>query len=407
MTETGTFASTIDVVEQLVDLAARRGDGSGMHGLRRRARSILDPPKPARTAVEVEQASIDREHAYWVVAISGLLLPAQRDGVVAALRAGHEHKDGGRIIEDPWASIDPDARRTRDQAMAGQMLRAEHAAIAACHRYERTRRTSNLRDAVLELESAMEAEHEHNCSGPSTAACGEQGDRLGRALRQVLPPSAFRFFATTVRDDIAQHVAETRRESPAHRSDAEQWLSRETWTVCSDEKRAVGVWFVDWLQDRYEEEMERDRLAEEVEERRLRQAAEKYGQWQAARDEGARLERVQEKASERDAVTKPSVADGSSTGEEDHAFEVPPPPEPKMHSDYVAWPFHAEENARFKEAARQRAIAEHAEFMQERQLLAWKEAERIRAEVAEKERVEAFEALAARKASPARIQPGS
>ena len=78
-----------------------------------------------------------------------------------------------------------------------------------------------------------------------------------------------------------------------------------------------------------------------------------------------------------------------------------------MHSDYVAWPFHAEENARFNEAARQRAIAEHDEFMQERQLLASKEAERIGAEVAETKRVEAFEAMAARKASPARIQSGS
>jgi hypothetical protein len=86
VTEMGTVASRIVVVEQLIELAGRRGDGSGMDGLRRRARAIHDPPKPPRTTLEAEQASIDLEHGLWIDAIPDLLLPAQLDGVVAVPR---------------------------------------------------------------------------------------------------------------------------------------------------------------------------------------------------------------------------------------------------------------------------------------------------------------------------------
>jgi hypothetical protein len=75
-----------------------------------------------------------------------------------------------------------------------------------------------------------------------------------------------------------------------------------------------------------------------------------------------------------------------------------------MQSDYVAWPIHADENARLNEEARQRAIAEQAELTQARQLWASREAERIRVEAEEGKRVAAFQARARRKASPTRIQ---
>ncbi len=69
----------------------------------------------------------------------------------------------------------------------------------------------------------------------------------------------------------------------------------------------------------------------------------------------------------------------------------------------LAWPVHAEENARLNEA-RQRAIAEQAELTQARQLWASREAERIRVEAEEGKRVVAFQARAGRKASATRIQ---
>jgi hypothetical protein len=130
----------------------------------------------------------------------------------------------------------------------------------------------------------MRAQRQQLCSGLSKAACGEQADRLERKLREVLPPSAVRFLITNVREAIAGHIAET---IPRFRGrGAEQRLSRETWAG-SDEERAVGVWFVDWFQLRYDNEMERDRIAEEAEDLRRRQEAERLRQWQVRRDEEA------------------------------------------------------------------------------------------------------------------------
>jgi hypothetical protein len=396
------LASTIDLVEQLLDLAIQRGDGSGMQSLRLRVKAILDPPKSARTALEATQTSIDREHGYWIDAISDILLPAQRDGVAKALRADRDG-DGGDIIDDPWGAIDPDVRRARDQALEARIVRAEHAAIVDCLRYEHTRRTSFLREAVLGLESAIRAENRLS-SGPPEAACGMHRDRLGRALRQVLPASAFRFFVKATREVIEQLGAETNRKSLVRGSEPEQWFSRGDWTVPRLEERAVGVWFVDWLQDRYEKEMERDRLAEESEKRTREQAAEKLRLWQAAREDTSRRERAEETAPDRDAAPKDARLNDSKDREARQGAQVSRQLDPGFDADYRSWPVHAEKNARLSEAAQRNAIEEQAEYSKARRLLSSKEADRIQFEAAEKKRVDAFKAKAARKASPARIQ---
>jgi hypothetical protein len=402
MAEMGTLALMIDVVERLVDLAGRRGDGSGMNALRQRTRGLLDPPKHPRTAVERERASIDLEYEYWSVAISEFLLPAHRDLVVAALRPDGEHDES----EDPWALLDPDTCRGWDLAAGAKVSRALQAASAACRHYEGTRRTNFLRDAVFELESAVRYERRRPFSGLPKDASREQGDRLGRALREVLPTSAFCFFAKTVREVIGQDLAGTVRTSGARSWKPEQMLSRETWTESLDAERAGGVWFVDALQDRYEVQMERNRLAEEADERRRKQAAEYHRQWQATRDEEARLRRAEEEALERAAAKERSRPPSSSDPKLKQTPEVPPPPNLKMHRDYVAWPAHAEENARLNEESQRRAIAEQAELAEARYVSASREAERVRAEAEEGRRVEAFQARARRKASPARIQSG-
>ena len=416
---------TITVVDASIADAAARGDGAGLPELRRKLQAVSGDSPPPSTRRATERARIELERDIWVAAIGELLLPTVKDAFVAALQGGvddqragndrdrlarDDHHHRGVTSDDPWVELYPHALQARDRTVEAGLLRAHKAAIEACRRYGKTRKAIHLRDAVRELESARRFERGQLASGLVVRSCGEEADRLGRALSQVLPPSAFRFFATEVRGQIGAEIAEGRARRPRSPAPSaeQQWLSRDAWTANSDnEEQAEGVWFIDWLQDRYDEEMERDRLAEEAEQLRLRQAAEKYRHWQVTRDEEARLKRAEEEAREGDAVTERSEPEGSRNKKEEHALEVPPPPEPKMHSDYVAWPFHAEENARFNEAARQRAIAEHDEFMQERQLLASKEAERIGAEVAETKRVEAFEAMAARKASPARIQSGS
>ena len=334
------FESMVDIVDGLVRLAAQRGDGAGMLDLRRRLRALLDSPKPPATAGEVDQASIDFEQGVWVAAVSELLQPKEREAVVAALQ---DYRDEGRgrsggLAESAWTALDPEALSARDQAVAAEMLLAQRAAVGACRHYEQTRRTSHLREAVRELESARRSERDQLASGLRVSACEGEADRLGWALGQVLPPPAFRFFARLVREHISAEIAESRvtwRRSPT-RGAEQQWLSRDTWTDRShDEEGAEGVWFIDWLQDRFDEEMERDRLAEEAEEHRQREAEAKLREWQSLRDEEARL-KGEEGSFEPEALDGPSRElearreISSNPGHANGGQAVPPPPPPEL-----------------------------------------------------------------------------
>jgi hypothetical protein len=325
--------------------------------------------------------------------------------MVASLRADRQPDGCERDVGDPWALLDPDALRARELSIAAEILRAEHAALVACQRYERTRRASYLRDAVVELETAVRVEREPLCARIPKAARREEGDRLERALRQALPSPAFRFLATKVREAIAQVVAEETPHSRAPGSEFELLISRETWTQGLDEDKAAGIWFIDWFQRRYEDETERHRLDEDADGRSRWNAVQSPSRWQAERDE-TRIRRAAGEALEGRTDSEASSPQASIAPEEEHAPRVQLPPAPKIPSDYVAWPFHAEENARLNEAVQQAASAEWEEFVQARQLLASKEAERIWTEVEERRRLEAFEAKRARKASPARVQSG-
>lgn len=333
------FESMVDIVDRLIRLAAQRGDGAGMLDLRRRLRALLDPPKPPATAGEVDQASIDFEQGVWVEVVSELLLPKEREAVVAALQDYDEGRPSrGGLAEGAWTALDPEALSARDQAVAVEMLLAQHAAVGACRHYAQTRRTSHLREAVRELESVRRSERDQLASGLKVSACEEEADRLGWALGQVLPPPAFRFFARAVREHISAEIAEgfvTRRRSPA-RGAEQQWLSRDAWTVRShDEEGAEGVWFIDWLQDRFDEEMETDRLAEEAEEHRQREAEAKLREWQSLRDEEARL-KGEEGSFEGEALGGPSRElearreISSDPGHANGAQAVPPPPPPEL-----------------------------------------------------------------------------
>ena len=123
-------------------------------------------------------------------------------------------------------------------------------------------------------------------------------------------------------------------------------------------------------------------------------------------DDEARRERAEETAPDRDAVTKGPGLKVFRDREAQQGAQVSPQLEPGFDADYTAWPLHAEENARLSEAAQQKAIEEHDEYMKERQLLASMGADRIQAEAVETKRVKAIQTRAARKASPARIQSG-
>jgi hypothetical protein len=69
-----------------------------------------------------------------------------------------------------------------------------------------------------------------------------------------------------------------------------QLLSKGEWADPLDQPlRSEVPCFVDGVQQRFDDELERERLKEEAEERRLRDAQERLRAWQALRDEDARL----------------------------------------------------------------------------------------------------------------------
>ena len=145
---------------------------------------------------------------------------------------------------------------------------AQHQAIAACRRYVRTRHVRNLFDAVRALESAVRCKQDSGASGLTPGSCAVEAERLGQALSDALSPSAFSFLADRIRDLIRTQVAEQygNRHGRAGRMDEEQeqWLSREAWTDPShEEPSAEGPWFVDFLQDQYQEQLELARRTEE------------------------------------------------------------------------------------------------------------------------------------------------
>jgi hypothetical protein len=153
-----------------------------------------------------------------------------------------------------------------------------------------------------------------------------------------------------------------------------------------------------------EKEIERVRLAEESEKRRREQDAEKVRLWEAARNEGARLKRAADMASHRMKSKDARDRKARATRTQSKMVRFSPSLEPRLDADDRAWPLHAEENARYLEAAQQNAIEDLDEYMKERQLLESNEADRIQMEAAEVKRREAIQANAARKASPPRIQ---
>ena len=359
MNELPALESTVALIMRVINDAASRGDGSGLGALRRRALAILDASAPPKTAAKsFDQAEIDLECRWWVSAISEMLVPAQCDAVVKALREDRRGTHGGNF-DDPWDMLDPSASSARQKATATRILCASITAVAACRRYELTRRTSYLRDAVVELETTVRTEREGlDSSRLSTATCHQQRDRLEGALRRELPPSAFHFIALGVRDVIAHEMANMPGASRARGAEREQWLSRESWTDRNGEEPATGSWFVEDIQRVYDARLERERETDEAEARRRQEAAERHLRWQTARDADARQNR------EADDPPLPGPVAGPTPKIEQvkatWPAAMPFQPESKWNADMVAWPAHAEANALLREEANRASMEEWA-----------------------------------------------
>jgi hypothetical protein len=302
------LAFTIDIVDASIADAASRGDGAGLLELGRKLQAVSGDPPPPSTRREIERARVELERDIWVATIDELLLPAVKDAFVAALhgdvdnqRAGDDqdrrarddrHHHRSVTSDDPWAELDPRELQALDRAVEVRSLRAQKAAIEACRHYEKTRKTSHLRDAVREIDAAVSFRRNRLSSGLAPGAREREAERLGHALSAALSPRAFRFFVVLIRGQIAIELegrSLLRRSSDRDGMEA-QLLSKGEWADPLDQPlRSEVPCFVDGVQQRFDDELERERLKEEAEERRLRDAQERLRAWQALRDEDARL----------------------------------------------------------------------------------------------------------------------
>jgi hypothetical protein len=275
-----------------------------------------------------------------------------------------------------------------------------------------TGRTSHLREAVRELEAAARQESAQLATGLVADTCCKEGERLGRALRQALPSSAYSLFVRVVREFIAEEIAKrpaSRRESRARPVGEEQWLSRASWMAPSSKHEpAVGIRFADWLQDLYERDMAEKRLADDAEERRRREADQKFRSWQALRDAEA-MHRWEEAASGTKAISQaprgPKVrvepsADPGRAKDVDAVLSR----DQDAHDDVRTWPLHAEANHRRRIKRLQAAMEDQAVYLRAREHQKSNEDRRLRSAAAELHGLEAFRARRAQQASPKRIQ---
>jgi hypothetical protein len=127
-------------------------------------------------------------------------------------------------MDDPWSAVDRGIVAAISTRVTRRTIEAQQAAIGACRLYERTHRTSHLREAVAELEATKHFERTQRLFRPTVASCVVEKDRLRQALERALPDTAFPFYVEIVRARIDDGAS-----APAANKD--HWLSDWRWAV--------------------------------------------------------------------------------------------------------------------------------------------------------------------------------
>lgn len=252
----------VRAVAASIDAAIERRDGAGLPALRRRAGEILTQPtsRSARTGLE-ERIKFELE--WWLYA----LREAFPSDIVERLGAELLALDVVHGFVSPWSPLVASSSHGRYLDTRSRLLDAGRDALGMCRQYERSRRTSHLRDAVATLEAHVRREAiALGTSGIPPEELDEQTERLGEALAHVLPASVIRFFVPIVRSKVEHDLVTS---GPSKSGDqllsSEDWIDVRTGTEVEDR-----VWFcIEAFQHRYEEGVRRDR---EDRERRRRAA---------------------------------------------------------------------------------------------------------------------------------------
>lgn len=271
--------TAIAEVARFLKFAIEEDRQAGLLAMRDRLESLSEPStRPIRAS---HANAIEEELNTWVGEILGVLAPERRDGFIASLRLqaglGVKRESG---IRDPWFLLDPVARAGRQEAIDRDAEHSRDAALRACVSYVQTRNPRFLRDAVVELESAVTLAAEKWKVGlvPGDAAGVEE--QLGVALA-TLPLGVAALLAADVRTRVAvQRGERVRHRRTTHRNlDEDQWLSNRRWAEPADSDFGSGTWFIGPLQD----QLESCRQTEAAEQRRRDEQDRRFREWEALR----------------------------------------------------------------------------------------------------------------------------
>ena len=266
-------------VAPFVKFAIEEERQPGSLALRDRLEALSEPSlRPIRMSPAF---AMEEEMRTWASAIQELLAPKRRDGFIAALRleadAGSKMTGG---IRDPWLLLDPVALAGRQESIDRDAERSRVAALRACIFYAQTRKPGFLRDAVVELESAVTRAAEKRNIGLVPSDAADLVGQLGVALAR-LPRGVASLFAADVRGQVAARRGEParHRRKPRRDLDEDQWLSKRHWAEQADRDFGSGTWFIGPLQD----QLETCRLTEAADERGRDEQHRKLKEWEELR----------------------------------------------------------------------------------------------------------------------------
>jgi hypothetical protein len=309
------FESVVGTLRNVVDLAILRRDGSGLFALKERLDALLEGPKIPRGTRARRQAWIDAVHAHMLAELSATLDPKVRSRLVRAL---HDESDGPGSDEDPWARTNPQIDQTRRDQADARLQAAMRLALALCRDYERTRRTSLLRDAVDELGAAVKEARARESPNLTPETYERDFEQLGWAMASVLPPFAMAFVSDrlrgcleSLREEFGRRCGVAPDQLPA------EWAYRKPWNVPIVWRQPIakGHWFIGSAMESYESwaEQLRDARRSEVARERARKRAERAAEARRVRERQARDEESHRIAKEAEEARRAAQAQHDRT----------------------------------------------------------------------------------------------
>jgi hypothetical protein len=280
------FTTTVLTVRAAVDAAARRGDGSGMLGLRRRLDLLLTPSSDVAAG---QDALLEIVHSAIVSGIRTHLRPKTARALAKELRGP---RTADKFADTSWGAFDPESSEVRARRISTTLHAAQLQAIRACRHYERTRRTGYLRDAVKTLEAARREEAQINGSRLSLSTSDREFQDLGTALAGSMDPWASAFFAQALKEEVMIACREANlRLGEATLRRLDSLFIGVPWDMNPDgEPSNVGRHFTEPLQGMFEQILDDARRSRATEEAKRLEQQRRFEEWQATRNKERRRE---------------------------------------------------------------------------------------------------------------------